>query len=113
MDYLEKVLPINYRIYMPSMSKKVIISKESHGIKASILGKIYRRSGICFDSQGLKRHFYVPASMRELTGFYLMLESMGKIQNAHLTDGLGDFCGNIEETLSVFEGKLWYTDIRS
>ena len=103
MDYLEKVLPINYRIYMPSMSKKVIISKESHGIKASILGKIYRRSGICFDSQGLKRHFYVPASMRELTGFYLMLESMGKIQNAHLTDGAGDFSGNIEETLSVFE----------
>lgn len=103
MDYLEKVLPINYRIYMPSMDKKVIISKESNGIKASILGKIYRRSGVCFDSQGLKRHFYVPASMRELTGFYLMLESMGKIQNAHLTDGKENISGNEEELISVFE----------
>ena len=69
MDYLEKVLPINYRIYMPMMDKNVVISKESNDIKKTILRKIYRRTGICFDSQGLKQHFYVPGSIRELTGF--------------------------------------------
>lgn len=86
MDYLEKVLPVNYRIYMPGVSKNVLIKKEKTTLKKAILGKLYRRTGICFDSQGLKQHFYVPTSMRELTGFYLMLESMRKVNELHLTD---------------------------
>ena len=113
MDYLEKVLPINYRIYMPAMGKNVIISKESNNIKTVILGKLYRRTGICFDSQGLKRHFYTPASMRELAGFYLMLESMGKIHEAHLTDGsvipkekIDNFAAIIEENYSILLSDL-------
>lgn len=101
MDYLEKVLPINYRIYMPVMEKNIIISKESKNIKATILSKLYRRTGICFDSQGLKRHFYTPASMRELSGFYLMLESMGKINEAHLTDGIALNKDEIERFTAV------------
>ena len=96
MDYLEKVLPVNYRIYMPMMTNGVIIEKEKMNIKASILGKLYRRTGICFDSQGLKRHFYVPSSMRELTGFYLILDSMDKLQT-HLTAGVRFFKKNINE----------------
>lgn len=113
MDYLEKVLPINYRIYMPAMGNNVIISKESNNIKTVILGKLYRRTGICFDSQGLKRHFYTPASMRELAGFYLMLESMGKIHEAHLTDGsvipkekIENFTAIIEENYSILLSDL-------
>lgn len=86
MDYLEKVLPVNYRIYMPGVNKNVLIKKEKTTLKKAILGKLYRRTGICFDSQGLKQHFYVPTSMRELTGFYLMLESMRKVNELHLTD---------------------------
>lgn len=86
MDYLEKVLPVNYRIYMPGVSKNVLIKKEKTTLKKAILGKLYRRTGICFDSQGLKQHFYIPTSMRELTGFYLMLESMRKVNELHLTD---------------------------
>ena len=98
MDYLEKVLPVNYRIYMPGVSKNVLIKKEQTNLKKAILGKLYRRTGICFDSQGLKQHFYVPTSMRELTGFYLMLESMGKVNELHLTDSfaLGEKIENEE-----------------
>ena len=108
MDYLEKVLPVNYRIYMPTVSRKIVIRKENTDVKKSILGKLYRRSGICFDSQGLKRHFYVPTSMRELTGFYLMLESMGKMNEAHLTDArpftiTKENEGKIAEIKNIFE----------
>lgn len=103
MDYLEKVLPINYRIYMPMMDKDVVISKESNSIKETILGKIYRRTGICFDSKGLKQHFYVPGSIRELTGFYLMLESLNKIQEAHFTDGSAVSSEKMEEFIATFE----------
>ena len=103
MDYLEKVLPVNYRIYMPGVSKNVLIKKEQTNLKKAILGKLYRRTGICFDSQGLKQHFYVPTSMRELTGFYLMLESMGKVNELHLTDSfaLGKKIENEEEIIKI------------
>lgn len=103
MDYLEKVLPVNYRIYMPGVSKNVLIKKEKTNLKKAILGKLYRRTGICFDSQGLKQHFYVPTSMRELTGFYLMLESMGKVNELHLTDSfaLGEKIENEEEIIKI------------
>lgn len=104
MDYLEKVLPVNYRIYMPGVNKKVVIQKEKTDVKKSILGKLYRRTGICFDSQGLKRHFYVPSSMRELTGFYLMLESMGKLNKAHLTDA-SPFSGQTLDNEKIEEIK--------
>lgn len=103
MDYLEKVLPINYRIYMPMMDKNVVISKESNDIKKTILRKIYRRTGICFDSQGLKQHFYVPGSIRELTGFYLMLESLNKIEKAHFTDGTATLSEKMEEFEAICE----------
>lgn len=104
MDYLEKVLPINYRIYMPVVSKNVLLEKEHSNVKKAILGKLYRRTGICFDSQGLKQHFYVPTSMRELTGFYLMLESMTKLdEDAHLTDAFPPDNKEITEIENVFE----------
>lgn len=86
-DYLEKALPVNYRIYIPKVSQNVVIGKENKNVKSTILSKLYRCSGVCFDSQGLKRHFYVPSSMRGFAGFYLMLNSMEEMQDAHLTDG--------------------------
>ena len=84
MDYLEKVMPVNYRVHIPDLSDflsshYLSMGKEHADIKKSILRKIYRRVGICFDSQSAKRHFYEPKSMRQLTCFYLMLESMGYV----------------------------------
>ena len=86
MDYLEKVMPVNYRIYLPEINESVFMDevlarKERAGIKGTVLGKIYRRVGICFDSQGKKRHFYEPKSMRNLTEFYLFLETMEYIDS--------------------------------
>lgn len=91
--YLEKVLPISYRIYMPSLNTwdslgPVILEKESESVKKSILGKLYRRTGICFDSQGLKKHFYEPESMRQLAGIYMLLDSMEKLDK-QLLAGMG------------------------
>ncbi|NBH14544.1 hypothetical protein D3Z36_10245 [Lachnospiraceae bacterium] len=84
-DYLGKVMPVNYRIYVPNLSNYysvdvIVLPKEKSGIKQSVFLKLYRRIGICFDSQGLKQHFYEPKSMRQLTCFYLMLEAMDYIK---------------------------------
>lgn len=84
-DYLDKIMPVNYRIYIPEISDSfssylLSTQKEKMDIKKSILWNLYRRVGICFDSQGTKRHFYEPKSLRQLTCFYLMLESMGHLR---------------------------------
>lgn len=81
MDYLDKLMPVNYRIYLPELyefysTNDLFTRREDSGIKKAILGKIYRRIGICFDSEGKKRHFYEPKSMRNLTNFYLLLNSI-------------------------------------
>lgn len=81
MDYLDKVMLPNYRIYLPELyelysANVVAAKKEQAGIKSAVLGKLYRRIGICFDSQGRKRHFYEPKSMRNLMSFYLFLDSI-------------------------------------
>ncbi|GFI50109.1 hypothetical protein IMSAGC020_01315 [Lachnospiraceae bacterium] len=81
MDYLDKVMLPNYRIYLPELNELysanvVSTRKEQAGIKSAVLGKLYRRIGICFDSQGRKRHFYEPKSMRNLMSFYLFLDSI-------------------------------------
>ena len=80
-DYIDKVFPFNYRIYMPKIKidSNIIIDREGNDVKTTLLGKLYLRTGICFDSQGAKQHFYFPTSFRELTAFYLMLNSMKKI----------------------------------
>ncbi len=116
MDYLEKVMPVNYRIYIPDMSDflsshYLSMGKEHSDIKKSILRKIYRRTGICFDSQSTKRHFYEPKSMRQLTCFYLMLEYMEyvRMENVYLAretlqEGLRK---EPQEILRMWEDNYW------
>ena len=81
MSKKEKIFPLNYRIYLPKLSQNpdIVLRKDNDDIKHAILKKIYLKTGICFDSQGLKKHFYLPSSFRELTAFYLLLESMEEI----------------------------------
>ncbi len=83
-DYLSKVMPVNYRIFVPCLSSHystngLFLPKEKSGVKRAVFWKLYRRIGIYFDSQGIKQHFYESKSMRQLTCFYLMLESMEHI----------------------------------
>lgn len=80
-DYLDKILPMNYRVYMSDIndlyvSEQTGISHEQAGIKETILGKIYRRTGVGFDTQGMKPHFYVRGSLRHINNLYLFLEKM-------------------------------------
>ena len=41
-----------------------------------VFGKIYRRTGVGFDTQGMKPHFYVRGSLRHINNLYLFLEKM-------------------------------------
>lgn len=90
-DYLDKVLPMNYRIYVSDINDQYMDDQtgikdretenghtedETAEIRKAILRKIYWRTGICFDSQGVKRHFYQMSTLRQLNNFYLLLNSM-------------------------------------
>ncbi len=105
-DYLNKVMPSNYRISIPDISDYhsadgLSLKKENMDIKRSIFGKLYRRIGICFDSQGIKQHFYEPKSMRQLTCFYLMLETM---EHVGLYDVYGEKEMKEEEKARFIQG---------
>lgn len=77
-DYLEKVLPINYRVYMPEVIDFSISDNEWRNSKRKQKQLLFRtllsKTGIAFDSQGLKSHFYEPKSIRMLTSFLLSLD---------------------------------------
>ena len=80
-DYLDKVLPINYRIYMPdpgSANIKYSLNNTEDGKQRRelILNTIYRKSGVAFDSQGLKMHYYEPKSMRVLGQFFMSMQGL-------------------------------------
>ncbi len=84
-DYISKVMPVNYRIYIPDLSNYysmdgVFLEKNDSEIKRSLFLELYKKIGICFDSQGVKQHFYEPKSMRQLACFCLMLDSMKNIE---------------------------------
>ena len=82
-DYINKVMPVNYRLYIPDINNHyslyaVSIEREKSSVKRAVFWKLYRRIGIYFDSRGIKQHFYEPRSMRQLACFYLMLDFMEK-----------------------------------
>ncbi len=111
-DYLGKVMPVNYRIYVPNLSnyysaEGLFLPREKSGIKQSLFLKLYRRIGIYFDSQGVKQHFYEPKSMRQLTCFYLMLGAMDHV-------GLGNvyFGRDIEEEMKESLVRTWNENYR-
>lgn len=111
-DYLEKVMPVNYRLYIPDMSNflsthYLSMDKEKADIKKSILRKLYRRTGICFDAMGSKRHFYEPKSMRQLTCFYLMLESMEYVSMEDVYFDRGLSAEEQRELVRKWEDNYW------
>ncbi len=75
-DYLLKVLPISSRIYMPERSlleKKALVSskeqEEPIRVKKYILKKIAQQTTILYDGMGMKRHFCMPETVRELVAY--------------------------------------------
>ena len=95
------MLPINYRIYMPdpgSANIRYSLNNREDGKQRRelILNAIYRKSGVAFDSQGLKMHYYEPKSMRVLGQFFMSMQ------------GLEDVLISSEDNLSDMEKKEIY-----
>lgn len=83
-DFLDKVFPGNYRIYMPTFhNTKDIQVIDSDGntenLKTFLFKRLYQKIGLRLDVEGTKKHFYEQESLRTFVGFYLMLESMEDI----------------------------------
>lgn len=89
MPYLEKVLPFSQRIYLPVLlnnSLDIRINPDNLSIKETLLRKIVRRTGVFYDGQGLKNHFYEVDNLRTLVNFYYFLDHMKKIEDIKITD---------------------------
>ncbi len=97
-DFLQKVLPLPNRIYMPDnkniLNRTTIVDADrSSLLKPFILGKIAEKMGIYYDAVGLKRHFCVPQTLRELTQYNDFLKTLYDM------DGLG---GDEEERIRLY-----------
>ncbi len=117
-DYLLKVLPMPNRIYMPKNNLKengiIIDQQKKLSVKEFILKKIAVKMNIYYDANGLKRHFCLPDTVRELVSYNEFLESLYSIEEiGRLSDtenerwiGLYDqnherFNNNIEYRMAV------------
>ncbi len=77
LDYLDKVLPVNYRIYLPMFgSKTERFGEKIIDAKKEIFKLFFRKLGIAFDHKGKKRHFYEADTLRRYVNIYLMLSEM-------------------------------------
>ena len=90
-DFLMKVLPLSNRVYMPD--KKNILKRamlvevdRSSPLKQFILGKIAEKMGIYYDAVGLKWHFCVPQTLRELIQYNDFLKTLYDIEDAECSE---------------------------
>lgn len=88
LEYLEKTIPIQHRIYMPAFhnvlsnfSSQLVVKKEEKAIKKTLLGKIARRTKVYFDGLGTKRHFLEPNSLRGLNDYYSFLDELTSLND--------------------------------
>lgn len=80
-DCLLKMLTLANRIYMPVGSRilnegKVETDAGEIGIKKFVLRKMADKTGIYYDALGLKRHFCLPRTIRELVSYSDFLDSL-------------------------------------
>lgn len=86
-DYMLKVIPVNNRIYL--LDKDVLlkqafikandVSDIILPIKEYIFYKFAEKTGIYYDGRGLKRHFYLPTTIREIVGYNSFLDTLFSI----------------------------------
>lgn len=117
-EYLEKILPVNYRVYMARIndrysSNQIEVDDESLGIKKAFLTKIYQRTGVCFDSQGEKQHFYYPDTLRQTNNFFLLLKSTHNVDFFEISEETSTVNGNeklvkLEENIDLLMQDLIY-----
>lgn len=82
-DFLDKILPSNVRIYMPALTRRedigTCIDEKSVSLKKALFWEIYKKLGMRFDIEGIKRHFFEQDNMRSYVNFYLMLDNMDEL----------------------------------
>ncbi len=88
-EYLEKMLPSYHRLYLPAFEDgamrygdDLILENEKQPVKTAILGKVFSRTGVCFDGSGDEQHYLVPTSMRGLNDYYLFLDELVSLESA-------------------------------
>lgn len=84
-DFLLKVLPLSNRIFMPDNKNilknvEVVDSSRRGNLKQFILSKIAEKMEIFYDAKGLKRHFCVPQTLRELVQYNDFLETLHDVE---------------------------------
>lgn len=117
-EYLEKILPVNYRVYMARINDRysanqIEVDDESLGIKKAFLTKIYQRTGVCFDSQGEKQHFYYPDTLRQTNNFFQLLKSTHNVDFLKISEETSTVNGNeklvkLEENIDLLMQDLIY-----
>lgn len=80
-DYLLKVIPLSNRVYMPEanvLDKRcfVVIPEDEKTVKEFILSKIALKMNIFYDIRGVKKHFCLPGTIRELVTYNEFLDSL-------------------------------------
>lgn len=80
-DFLDKVFPVNARIYIPAFERlndiQVYETNETVRTPKEFLFKLlYDKLGMRMDAAGSKRHYYEQNSLRNFVSFGLMLRNM-------------------------------------
>lgn len=105
-EFIEKVIPVFARVYMPSWKKKdfennikiytdlggfelpTFMKNQDFLIKKFLFLLLAERTGIYFDIQGKKHHFYEPETLRELYNRVQFLLGLNKQESSDQLDGV-------------------------
>lgn len=93
-QYMEKVIPSYARVYLPSLKKmdydrnrvtNVTIRdkmghESSYPIKQAMFILAYNKTLVRYDSEGMKRHFMEPESLRELNNLWIFRNFMPDLE---------------------------------
>lgn len=83
-DYLSKVIPVYNRVYLPdskmiTQKASIIEAEQNFSVKEFIMYKLADKLSIYYDGNGLKRHFCLPGTVRELVAYNDFLDSFRTI----------------------------------
>lgn len=85
-DYLLKVLPVANRIFLPERKQLYLEAQveqgqlEKYSVKGFMLRKIAEKTNIYYDACGLKKHFCLPNTVRELMSYNVFLDSLFSLE---------------------------------
>ena len=90
-QYMEKAIPSYSRVYLPSLKKmdydknnmvKICDNKDvakQYSIKEAMFFEAWQKTGVRYDTEGKKRHFLEPESLRELNNWRIYRSTMPEL----------------------------------